>query len=81
MQGFAKDRLLDSQATDLIRQVYENALASLETAGQAVGDESDWARETLALRIIELAGRGERDPVRLREGAIARLAVENPTRQ
>jgi hypothetical protein len=33
-------------------------------------DRSDPAVELVAKRIIDLAGRGERDPVRLREGAV-----------
>jgi hypothetical protein len=49
----------------VLTTAYEEALRALR-----LKDRSDPATEMIARRIIELAQRGERDPVRLREHAI-----------
>jgi hypothetical protein len=43
-----------------------------------VDGKADWARETLGLRIIDMAQRGERDAIKLREGALAFVAQAKP---
>ena len=42
---------------------------------------SEWARETLALRIIEMTERGERNIDRLRSDALAYLSNAKPQKQ
>jgi hypothetical protein len=53
----------------VLTTAYEEALRALR-----LKDRSDPATEMIARRIIELAQRGERDPVRLREHAIRYLS-------
>ena len=49
-----------------------------EDSGSLVGDgHAEATRELLALRIIEVAQLGERDPSRLRDDALAYLARTN----
>ena len=49
----------------LLSTVFEEALRELRLV-----DRTDPATQLVAKRIIELAQQGERDPIRLREGAI-----------
>lgn len=53
----------------VLATAYEQALRALR-----LKDRSDPATEMIAKKIIELAQRGERDPVRLREYAIRCLS-------
>jgi hypothetical protein len=53
----------------VLTTAYEEALRTLR-----LKDRSDPATEMIAKKIIELAQRGERDPVRLREYAIRGLS-------
>ena len=67
-------RLLENHAfgPDEIRVLtaaFEDTLRKLRLA-----DRNDPATEIVAKKIVELARRGERDPVRLREGAIQALS-------
>jgi hypothetical protein len=67
-------RLLENHAfgPDEIRVLtaaFEDTLRKLRLA-----DRTDPATEIVAKKIVELAQRGERDPVRLREGAIQALS-------
>jgi hypothetical protein len=55
----------DSDEVELLVRVFEAALRDLNLAHGA-----DPATEMVANRIIELALRGERDPVRLRQDAV-----------
>jgi hypothetical protein len=48
----------------LLSGAFEEALRELEL------DRTDPATQLIAKRIIELAQQGERDPIRLREGAV-----------
>ena len=54
---------------------YESTIKSLE-----VVVERDAAREQVARYIMERALRGERDPIRLREGALAYLRAPGQTK-
>jgi hypothetical protein len=65
------------ETAQVMRQVYENAIKSLETTHPIIVSE-DWVRETLVLRIIETAKKGERDPACLHEDALAHLASMMP---
>jgi len=49
----------------LLSRVFEEALRELRLV-----DRTDAATQLVAKRIIELAQQGERDPIRLREGAV-----------
>jgi hypothetical protein len=50
---------------EVLSNAFEEALRELNLV-----DRSDPATELVLKRIIDLARRGERDPVRLREGAV-----------
>ena len=52
----------------ILRTAFEDALRELRLA-----DRADPATEIIANKIIELAQQGERDPVRLRDGALKSL--------
>ena len=60
--GFA----YDPETVVLLREVLDDAWRSLSAVQRARMQKSE-----LALRILRLANRGERDPVRLRVGATA----------
>ena len=66
----------DPEASELMRQAFEAAWESLNAAGSvdAMPFRAEWARETLALRIIDFAQTGERDVDTLRDDALAHLA-------
>ncbi|MGA7486062.1 MAG: hypothetical protein WBW74_03855 [Xanthobacteraceae bacterium] len=49
----------------LLTQAFEEALGQL-----GLSNRDDPATQTVAKRIIELAKQGERDPIRLRDGAL-----------
>ena len=55
---------------------YESTLNALE-----VIVERDAAREPVARYIMEHALQGERDPIRLREGALAQIRTLGPTKK
>ena len=63
-------QLLDSNAFNpeevtMLRDVFEDTLRALKLV-----DRSDPVTSLIAKKIIELAGRGERDPTRLRQAAV-----------
>jgi hypothetical protein len=63
-------RLLQQQAFEpediqVLSSAFEEALREL-----GLVDRTDPATQLVAKRIIELAQRGERDPMRLRQGAV-----------
>ena len=61
----------------VLTSAFDDALRRLRLA-----DRADPAAEVVAKKIIELAQRGERDPVRLSEGAIqalSRLTGDSPS--
>jgi hypothetical protein len=66
---------LDPEAAAALGRVFEDAWAALEISGSPLVQppQADQAREALALRIIDAAPKGERDPRRLQEDAIAYL--------
>jgi hypothetical protein len=60
---FLKEQsVFDPEATNAMSAAFEAICAALE-----IPAADDRGRETVAMRIIELARRGERDPTRLRE--------------
>ena len=56
----------DDEATRLMGEAFEAACAE-------AGDVPDIVREIIALRIIDAAQKGHRDPVRLRQAGIVSL--------
>jgi hypothetical protein len=64
-----KNRAFGPDEIQVLTTAYEQALRALR-----LKDRADPATEMIAKKIIELAQRGERDPVRLREYAIRGLA-------
>jgi hypothetical protein len=61
----------DDEATRLIGEAFDAARASLD--GQ---DEPELFYEIIAARILEAARKGERDPIRLRDIALAALRYQ-----
>ena len=64
-----KNRAFGPDGIKVLTTAYEDALRALRLTNR-----SDPATEIIAKKIIELAQRGERDPVRLRERAIQGLS-------
>jgi hypothetical protein len=64
-----KNRAFGPDEIKALTTAYEEALRVLR-----LKDRADPATETIAKKIIELAQRGERDPVRLRERVIRCLS-------
>jgi hypothetical protein len=57
--------VFDSATLTILSKAYDEALVSLHDHGQPMV-----VRETIALRLFDLASKGERDPQRLREAAL-----------
>ena len=64
------DFTLDSKAAARIIQAYEAALDSLRGSIFASGHREAETREIIVRTIIDMAEHGERDPARLRDGAL-----------
>ena len=60
-----KGHVFGPDEIQVLSTAFEGALVELQLV-----DRTDPATELVAKRIIELAQRGERDPVRLREAAV-----------
>jgi hypothetical protein len=60
--------VFDPTTLTILGKAYDNALASLHYGGQP-----PIVRETMAIRIFELASQGERDPERLCHAALGAL--------
>jgi hypothetical protein len=63
-----KDSAFGPNEIKVLSSAFEAALRDLNLV-----DRADPATELVAKRIIELAQQGERDPLRLREGAVRGL--------
>jgi hypothetical protein len=59
------DRTFDAEATAIICQAFDKTCKELHDTGQP-----EVVRELIAKRIIEIAGRGERDPDKMCEAAL-----------
>jgi hypothetical protein len=77
---YVKDIVVDPATAALMRKAFASALAKLTDAGVALPNaQAEWARETLALRIIEtVQKRNERDFERVRDDALLHLAESRP---
>ena len=69
----------DSDEVKVLTQAFDQAWQAVEKSGICFSSDAykNAAREVLALRIIEIAQLGERDPNRLREDALLYLARTN----
>jgi hypothetical protein len=69
------DKSFDPEATDAMGVAFDSAWQVLEASGKFFNSHftADWARKTIATRIIDMALRGERDPARLSDDALAYL--------
>jgi hypothetical protein len=77
---FAENRALDPETIHLLAAAFDNAWKSVTARGDQFADplKAAHSREVLAKRIIELAQRGERDSIRLRDDALAYLGEQSP---
>ena len=67
----------DDETTTAMSEAFEKACLSMQDWGQP-----DKIKETIAKRIVKLAGRGERDPDQLCEQALKSLGFnESPSLQ
>ena len=64
------DRAFDAEVTALICQAFDLTCQAFHDAGQP-----ELVKEIIAKRIIEIAGRGERDPQKMREAALNSLGL------
>ena len=66
------DGVFDDHATRVMGEAFDAACKTVDVASQLV-------YEAIAARIIAAAHRGERDPVRLRNAALAGLGYDSET--
>ena len=82
LQLFAKHalaRAFDDNEVRVLVEAFDQAWKAVEDSGASIapGAHSEATRELLALRIIEIAQLGERDPNRLRDDALLYLTRTN----
>jgi hypothetical protein len=79
---YVKDIVVDPATAALMSKAFESALAKLKESSIVYPEaQVEWARETLALRIIEtVQKRGERHLERIRDDALLHLAQTKPPR-
>jgi hypothetical protein len=68
------DGSFDDEATRVMGEAFDAACKALHSSGQP-----QIVYDTIAVRIIAAAHRGERDPVRLRNAGLAGLGYESKT--
>jgi hypothetical protein len=66
------DGVFDDRVTEIIGQAFDSACKELHDTGQP-----EIVYEVIAKRIIDAAKNGERDPVRLRNAALAALGFDS----
>ena len=73
------DGFFDPEAAKILTAAFDTAWQILKASGSthAADHRSARTRELLAKRIIETGRRGERDPIRLVDDALAHLANSN----
>jgi hypothetical protein len=65
----SSDRAFDAEVTALICQAFDKTCQALHDTGQPD------SVKIIAKRIIDIAGRGERDPQKMREAALSSLGL------
>ncbi len=78
-----RNKAFDAEATRVLSSAFDTAWRLLEASGSLLATEPEAAstRESLAKRIIEMRLRGERDPNRLVDGALAYLTNADTQKQ
>jgi hypothetical protein len=73
---FMQHEAFDPETTHILSQAFDGAWQSLRETGHIATApfKADATREHLAKRILELAQRGERDPIRLQDYAVKGLS-------
>jgi hypothetical protein len=74
---YAPGASFDPQVAIAMSEAFHSAWDVVKAAPDMADGKADWAKETLALRIIETAQRGEHNVARMREEALAYLANAN----
>jgi hypothetical protein len=77
---YAPDACFDPQVAMAMSAAFNSAWEAVKDAPDMADGKADWARETLGLRIIEAAQRGEHNVARLQEDALMYLAKANRQR-
>jgi hypothetical protein len=70
MKRFLPNASFSPEEISLMAVAFENACRSLQTSGDTV------TREAVAKKIIELAEKGERDPIRMAESALKSMRTQ-----
>jgi hypothetical protein len=70
IRTFLGNQAFDPEAIQIMNAAFEDACRALQLA-----DRHDPITEVVAKRIIEIAGRGERDPARLRSLTLKELGL------
>jgi hypothetical protein len=71
------DACFDPQVAMAMSAAFNSAWEAVKDAPDMADGKADWAKETLGLRIIETAQRGEHNVARLQADALAHLANAN----
>ena len=71
LQFIEPGHAFDSESVQVLSAAYDRAMRELHDNGQPV-----LVQEIVAKRIIQLAARGERDPERLSDAALASLGIK-----
>jgi hypothetical protein len=78
VRNFLGDDVFDPGTVSILMAAFDSAWQSIRASGARLSEEqSELVRATLAKYIIEQARQGELDQVRLRDGALRRLAQSN----
>ena len=78
MRNFLGDDVFDPGTVSILMAAFDSAWQSIRASGARLSEEqSELVRATLAKYIIEQARQRELDQVRLRDGALRRLAQSN----
>jgi hypothetical protein len=77
---YAPNTYLDPEVATVMREAFNSAWDTVQSSGnpELLDGKAEWARETLGLRIIDMAQQGERDASKLRDDALAFLAQAKP---
>ena len=76
IDSLLENAAFDLDTTALLASAFDSAWDTVKKSGSplAANHQAAWAREVLAKRIIEMGKKGERDPQRLVDDALAHLA-------
>ena len=76
IDSFLSNTVFEPDTITLLASAFDTAWDTLKKSGSpvAANHQAAWAREVLAKRIIEMGKKGERDPQRLVDDALAHLA-------